>query len=254
MSRTKTGVLCLLCLTILLFGRPLEAWRQWEYVNPSDVEIRVVPDSYEVVAGETATFTIRVRNRTDKAVSIPFATGQRWDLSAWHEGVQIWRWSNGLRWAEAPHSISIRAGDTETFRLPWATTDRVGMPLPQGVYGVQGMVMTSPRFLISNLADIRLLPPKLVRGDVIKVKCGTTFAIDVPNLKDDDEIAWRVEYDLDDNRISAMTSLDSVTTKTLRFRADRPGHTIMHLFGYPPTKNYPRSIERRTYRIEVTSD
>ena len=246
----------LTCLTLfaalgMSMPDPAAAWRKWEYVQPHELEITIQPEAPEIVAGEVATFTIRVRNRTDKTVDLQFETGQRWDMACFHEGTQIWQWSNMLRWEEAPHSIPIRTDQPETTTLSWRTIDRTGAPLPQGVYKMQGMVMCSPRALVSNAAEIRLLPPVERRQDVVKVKIGRNFEVKVPHFVDKQTVTWQIEYDYNDNRIDPVDRRCDDTDEIITFIAKRVGHVTVHLYAHPEFKHVDSSLERRTFRVEV---
>jgi len=243
--------LALVPALVLAVAQPARAWRPFEFVNPQELEIRITPERRELTAGDTATFTISVRNKTDKPVKLSFDTGQRWDMAAFHNRTQIWRWSQGLRWYEAPHTLTLMPDKPETYSLSWTTRDRLGVPLPQGIYSVQGMVMVRPRHFVTNLTDIRLLPPKDKAREVIKVPLGGVFEIQVPTWQSGYEMTWRIEYDYNDNRITQIQSLGDLQTTTLRFSADRLGHVTMRLFGHSAFKDETLSLERRTYRIEV---
>lgn len=243
----------LLLLVCMVFPPPSSALRKWEYVNPRDLEIRIAPETAEVTAGETATFTITIRNRTDKSVDLPFATGQRFDLAVWHNEWQIYRWSQGKRWAEAPHSIPIRPRFPETFQLTWKTTDRILCPLPQGIYKVVGMVMTQPRFLMSNAARIRLVPPKIVPGQLVKVRLMQAFELDLPLFLDQKAVQWEIDYEYNDNRIDLHSERRTERTVTYTFIAKRAGHVVMHLYARPLFQDLGRGLERRTYRVEVVT-
>ena len=230
---------------------PAAAWRKWEHVQPHDLEITLRSDTPEVVAGEVATFTINVRNRTDKTVDIRFETGQRWDLAAFHNATQIWRWSNMLRWEDAPHSIPIRTDRPETATLCWRTVDRNGAPLPQGVYKVQGMVMCEPRALVTNAVAIRLLPPVERRLDTMKVKIGSHFEVKVPRFVRDRQVRWEIDYDDNDNRIDPVERRSDDKDEIITFVAKRVGHVTVRLYEHPEFKHADSSLERRTFRVEV---
>lgn len=230
---------------------PAAAWRKWEHVQPHEVEITLRPATPEIVAGEVATFTIKVRNRTDKTISLRFETGQRWDLASFHEDTQIWRWSNMLRWEEAPHSVPVRTDRPETSTLSWQTVDRNGAPLPQGIYKVQGMVMCSPRALVSNAVSIRLLPPVERRLDTMKVKVGTHFEVRVPRFVRNRGVTWDIDYDYNDNRVDPVERRSDDGNETITFIARRVGHVTIHLYEHPEFQHADRSLERRTFRVEV---
>ncbi len=236
---------------VFLVPHDVFAWRKWEHVNPADLEVRLVADQPEIVAGETGTFTLILRNRTDKPVSIDFATGQRWDLAVYHGNVQIWQLSNGLQWIESPHSISVRPGEPEIVKMSWTSIDRVGMPLPQDVYRAQALVMCSPRHLVSNKCQFRLLPPKNTGQGVTRVPVGKHFEIVLPRFLDGVEVDWRPDYDYNDNRVSEIEYRKTAKETIWTLRADRPGHVNLHMYGFVPFREQMRSKERRSYRIEV---
>jgi len=229
------------------------SWRNWEFINPSDLEIRISPERKELPAGDIASFTISIRNKTDKPVNIYFPTGQRWDMAGFHNGAQIFRWSQGLRWYEAPHSIPIQPGEVETQTLSWTTLDRVGCALPQGIYKAEGMVMTVPRHFVSNSVSFRLLPPRVIDSRTLKVKINQTFEIQVPKVLNDTNISWRIEYDYNDHRVSPIEHRVEGKNTILVFEAKRIGYVIMRLYGYPEFKFHDLSVERRTYRIDVVA-
>ncbi|NLI76340.1 MAG: hypothetical protein GX442_07860 [Candidatus Riflebacteria bacterium] len=249
----RRAALFLLLVACLVTPLPSLGLRKWEYVNPHDLEIRIAPETAEVTAGGTATFTITIRNKTDKTVNLPFATGQRFDLAVWHNEWQIFRWSQGKRWAEAPHSIPIRPRYPETYQLAWTTTDRLLCPLPQGIYKVVGMVMTQPRFLMSNAARIRLAPPKIVPGQLVKVRLMQAFELDLPLFLDRKAVQWEIDYEYNDNRVDLHSERRTDRTVTYSFLAKRAGHVVMHLYARPLFQDRGRSLERRTYRVEVVT-
>lgn len=230
---------------------PAAAWRKWEHVQPHDLEITLRPDIPEVVAGDVATFTLKIRNRADKTVDIRFETGQRWDLAAFHDNTQIWRWSNMLRWEDAPHSIPIRTDRPETASLGWRTVDRNGVPLPQGIYKVQGMVMCTPRALVTNTVAIRLLPPVERRLDTTKVKIGSFFEVRVPRFVKDRQVRWEIDYDYNDNRIDPVERRSDDKDEIITFVAKRVGHVTVHLYEHPEFQHADSSLERRTFRVDV---
>jgi len=230
---------------------PAAAWRKWEHVQPHDLEITLRPDIPEVVAGDVATFTLKIRNRADKTVDIRFETGQRWDLAAFHGNTQIWRWSNMLRWEDAPHSIPIRTDRPETASLGWRTVDRNGVPLPQGIYKVQGMVMCTPRALVTNTVAIRLLPPVERRLDTTKVKIGSFFEVRVPRFVKDRQVRWEIDYDYNDNRIDPVERRSDDKDEIITFVAKRVGHVTVHLYEHPEFQHADSSLERRTFRVDV---
>jgi hypothetical protein len=246
---------CLLTYLFLVFltGSALSAqtWRKWEFINPADLQITVSADSPEIIAGQTATFTINIRNRTDKTLQIPYKTGQQWDLAVYHDRTQIYRWSQGLTWADAPHSIPLKAGEIRSEKLSWTSIDRNGLPLPQGVYKIQGMVMTMPRYLVSNDCAVRLLPGEIKKTEIIETRLNQVFKIEVPRYSGNRELIWKIDYVYNDNRID-IHRVEKLDKKTIIFfHPKRVGHVTFHLFAFHDTQDVTVSLERRTFRIEV---
>lgn len=244
-------LLLLIFLLLLSSTASAERYRKWEFINPADLQITIIPDKPEIIAGTTATFTICIRNKTDKTVKIHYPTGQQWDLAVYHDRTQIYRWSQGLEWAASPHTIPLKTGETRSEKLYWTSIDRHGLPLPQGVYQIHGMVMTSPRFLVSNDCSIRLLPPKIEKTQVITAKLNQMFDIELPRYSGSRELTWKIDYVYNDNRI-AIHRIAKVDNKlVITFQPKRVGHVEFHLYGHIDTKNETISLERRSFRIEV---
>jgi hypothetical protein len=253
--RYLVATLALGLLVVLLQGDAAFAGgfrRPYEYVNPADLEIRLVPERTELIAGEIATFTIRIRNRSDKTVHVTFPTGQRWDMAGFHFGTQIFRWSQGWQWEESKHSIPIKAGKTEESPpIGWETVDRHGRPLPQGMYYAVGMVMCSPRRLMTNQVGFRLVPPVIENKGDITTYLNRTFELQVPRFINGREVSWVIRYDYNDNRIDQIGKRQDLNVTTLVFHAKRIGHVTMRLFAKPIFKLEAESLQRLTYRINV---
>ncbi len=225
--------------------------RPWEFINPADIEIKAWPEKKEIFAGDCATFTIQLRNRTDKTVSIFYPTGQRWDYAVYHEGMQIYRWSQGLHWEEAPHSVPLRPGQPITWQMCWQSRDRLNRNLPQGVYRLHAMVMTRPRYLVSNTFSIRLLPPDIKKTEIIEVNVNSFFEIELPRFDSIRELDWQIMYEYNDNRIAIHHVKKRENKLILIFKAKRVGHVNFHLYGRDSERKFSESMERRSYRIEV---
>lgn len=248
----KHAYTLLLLSFILLSGSVSgETWRKWEFINPADLQITITSDKPEIISGETATFTINIRNRTDKTVKIHYPTGQQWDLAVHHDRTQIYRWSQGLVWADAPHTIPIKKGETRTEKLSWVSVDRLGQPLPHGVYQVQGMVMTVPRYLVSNDCAIRLLPGEIKKTELIDAKLNQMFEISLPRYAGNREITWKIDYEYNDNRIDINRIAKREGNLIITFHPKRVGHVTFHLYAHKDTQDETISLERRTFRVEV---
>ena len=236
-------------------AEPEWAWRRWEYVQSKELGLTIAPDRLEMPTGDTATFTLTVRNRTDKPVRLRFFSGQHADFSVYHAGTEIFRWSqaNGLSWRDAPHIIELGAGDNRTYKMAWTARDRCGMPLPQDVYRGVGMLMLTPRRMMSNMAAIRLTPPRRER-DAVRVKIDRPFELRVPRQIDGKPVWWKTTYEYNDGRIEQLTSREEGNEWILNFRGLRLGHVVVHLLAYQPLRGVTDAMLRRTWRVEVLKD
>jgi hypothetical protein len=228
-----------------------ERYRKWEFVNPAHLRVTITPEKPEIVAGEIATFTITVRNRTNHTVKIHYPTGQQWDLAAYHGKTQIYRWSQGYTWADSPHTIPLKAGEARSQQLTWLTVDRNNMPLPHDSYIIHGMAMISPRHIVSNDCQIRLLPPAVKPTKTIEARLNQHFDIELPRYSGKYEIDWKIDYKYNDNRISVFSVNRTADKTVLTFLPKRVGHVEFHLYAYHEMQDATKSIERRSFRIEV---
>lgn len=228
-----------------------EKYRKWEFINPADLQITMTTEKPEIIAGTVATFTITIRNRTDKTVNIHYPTGQQWDFATYHNKIQIYRWSQGTIWADSPHTIPLKSGETRSEKLTWLTIDRNGVPLPQGIYTANGMVMTVPRFLVSSDCQVRLLPAEIKPTKIIETRLNQYFDIELPRYSNLRELDWKIDYVYNDNRIS-IHSVSKVKDKfVVTFHPKRVGHVEFNLYAFYETTDETSSLERRSYRIEV---
>lgn len=250
---TMKNLHLLTVILILLTACPLsaESYREWEFVNPAHLQITIAPEKPEIISGSIATFTITIRNRTNHTVEIPYPTGQQWDLAVYHSRTQIFRWSQGYTWEDSPHSIPLKRGETRSEKLAWLTVDRNGTPLPHGMYRAQGMVMTRPRYLVSNDCHIRLLPPEIKPMQTIETRLNQLFDIELPRYSGKHELSWHIDYVYNDNRIAIQAVRKSADKTILTFNPMRVGHVEFHLYAYHDTQNATKSLERRSFRIEV---
>ncbi|MGM0598886.1 MAG: BsuPI-related putative proteinase inhibitor [Candidatus Rifleibacteriota bacterium] len=220
-------------------------------MNPAHLEIKAWPEKKEIIAGTIATFTIQIRNRTDKTIDIFYPTGQRWDYAIFHHDTQIYRWSQGLEWAEAPHSVPLRPGKPIKHKMSWRSIDRLGRPLPVSRYRFTGMVMTKPRHLVSNTCSIDLLPPEVKKRKVLTAKLNQFFEIELPRYSSYYELKWQIRYEYNDNRI-AIHNVEKTSDKTIiTFKAKRKGHVNFHFYARRDIQDFGDSIERRSYRVIV---
>ncbi|PKL49361.1 MAG: hypothetical protein CVV42_06620 [Candidatus Riflebacteria bacterium HGW-Riflebacteria-2] len=247
-QHTLCVLLILLLSTTIL---PAERLRKWEFINPADLQVTITPEKSELISGTIATFTITIRNRTNHTINVHYPTGQQWDLAAYHGHTQIYRWSQGYTWADAPHTIPLKRGETRSQQLTWLTVDRNGEALPHSIYKIHGMAMLSPRHLVSNDCIIRLLPPAIKPQQLIETRLNQMFDIELPRYSGTYELDWQIDYVYNDNRISVHSVNRSADKVIVTFHPKRVGHVEFHLFAYHDTQDATRSLERRSFRVEV---
>lgn len=88
-----------------------------------------------VESGKPVTFTLIVKNTGATPVTFSFATAQRFDVVIWNDDcVEVWRWSRGRMFAQIVGSLSLAAGGTATFAIPWNQRDQAGRPVRVEAY------------------------------------------------------------------------------------------------------------------------
>jgi len=240
-------------LVLFLAASTLTAqnYRKWEFVNPADLQVTITPEKSELISGTIATFTVTIRNRTNHSIKLHYPTGQQWDLATYHGDTQIFRLSQGYIWVDSPHSIPLKRGETRSEQLTWLTVDRNGEPLPHGIYSAHGMAMIAPRHIVSNSCRIRLLPPELKPQQLIETRLNQMFDIELPRRSGKRELDWQIDYVYNDNRISVHSVNRTADKVIVTFHPTRVGHVEFHLYAYHDTQDATRSLERRSFRVEV---
>ncbi|HYM91869.1 MAG TPA: BsuPI-related putative proteinase inhibitor [bacterium] len=78
-------------------------------------------------AGKTVDFTLTIKNTGSTPAVFSFSTAQRYDVVIWNDDcMEVWRWSRGRMFAQAITSLSVPAGGTTVFHIPWDQRDQTG--------------------------------------------------------------------------------------------------------------------------------
>ena len=86
-------------------------------------------------AGKTVDFTLTIKNAGSTPAVFAFSTGQRYDIVIWNDDcVEVWRWSRGKLFTQANTSLSVPAGGTTVFHIPWDQRDQAGHPVRVAAY------------------------------------------------------------------------------------------------------------------------
>ena len=250
----KHKIFLFIFIFILLNSTSLFAARnQYYYGWHSQLECKITPDFPEISTGEIATFTITLRNKTDKTIDLQYKTGQEWDMVVMLGNQQVFRWSSPYIWSERPFSQPLKPGATKSTKLSWKAVSTVNQPLTQNTYTVRGIAMLSPKHLISEDCHIRLIPRNTIKKEIIKAKLNRIFTIELPSKSDDGELIWYIKYKYNDNRISLQKYTRDLKTIKFFMKPKRYGHVEFDIYGYPAKFKSNQSIERRSYRVEVTN-
>lgn len=100
-----------------------------------ELTVRVATPRATYAAGEPITFTLGVKNPTDSAITLRFATGQRYDFvieSA--AGAEVWRWSADRVFTQALGAQVVPPGWELDYEETFAGR------LAPGTYRVRGIV------------------------------------------------------------------------------------------------------------------
>lgn len=222
---------------------------KYHYGYKKGIEVKITPDIPEVPAGSIATFTISLKNISKYPLSIDYQTGQHWDLIIYQGKSIIYRWSDNYEWKKAPHSISLNPGEVISEKLSWESITAYNKPFPQGTYKCVGLVTCLPKTIITSEERFRLIPPSDVKKEIIKTRLNQCFDIELPRFADGSELKWVVKYVYNDNRIDATSRKLNPDSITITFMPKRLGYVEFYLYAY--TKEFNKSLERRSYRIEV---
>jgi hypothetical protein len=87
-----------------------------------------------------------VVNKADKLLPFKFNSSKTYDfvITDPATGQEIWRWSQGLMFAQVIRSDSIRGSSNWTFSEVWNYRDNARNPVPPGRYLLVGILASQP--------------------------------------------------------------------------------------------------------------
>ncbi len=90
--------------------------------------------------GQTIQFVVSVRNRSSSSQTLSFDTSQKSNIVVLDSGTatEVWTWSLGQSFSQNTSSLTIAAGQTQTFTVTWDQTDDSGQAVASGDYEVIG--------------------------------------------------------------------------------------------------------------------
>src|SRR5262249_50509117 len=128
--------------------------REWDLTYASlnglllagpDLSFTFAIDRLVYPADPTAVMQARltIRNTTSLPLSLPFNSGQQYDLAIRDEaGRQVFLWSEGKVFIQVLMRLDLNPGE-KTFVIDVKLADRAGKTFPAGRYTVEGWLTTS---------------------------------------------------------------------------------------------------------------
>ena len=88
--------------------------------------------------GQQVQLVLSVRNRSTSSQTISFNTAQQYNFAVFESGTatEVWTWSLGQAFAQQATTLTIPAGQTQTFTVVWNQTDEAGFAVAPGNYEV----------------------------------------------------------------------------------------------------------------------
>ena len=86
-------------------------------------------------------FVLSIRNRSSSNQTISFNTAQQYNFEVVQSGTanEVWTWSvNQQQFSQNTTSLTINAGQTQTFTVTWNQANDSGQQVPTGSYEVIG--------------------------------------------------------------------------------------------------------------------
>lgn len=86
--------------------------------------------------GQQIQLVLSVRNRSNTSQTISFNTAQQYNFVVLNSGsaAEMWTWSLSQSFAQSTSSLSIAAGQTQTFTVSWNQVADNGQLVPSGNY------------------------------------------------------------------------------------------------------------------------
>lgn len=93
------------------------------------------------VPGEPVEAALVLRYEGESPARVQFTSGQRFDLLVRRGGALVWRWSDDKAFAQVIQDVTLRAGETLTFRATWDQQDLQGRRAAPGDYEIVGVFL-----------------------------------------------------------------------------------------------------------------
>jgi hypothetical protein len=104
-----------------------------------NVTVKTDTDKTQYRSGEIVKLYVSLTNQGPDKIDLDFSSSQRYDFQILKGKVLVWQWSNDLMFAMALESITLKAGETLTFKEKWQSEDAT-----LGLYTLVGRIASQP--------------------------------------------------------------------------------------------------------------
>ncbi|MBI3976327.1 MAG: hypothetical protein HY334_08050 [Armatimonadetes bacterium] len=93
------------------------------------------------VPGEPVEASLTLRHEGDGPGRIQFTSAQRFDVLIRRGGALVWRWSDDKAFAQVIQEVTLRSGESLTFKATWGQQDLQGRRAAPGEYEIVGIFL-----------------------------------------------------------------------------------------------------------------
>jgi len=113
-------------------------------------------------------FVLSVRNRSSTSQTLSFNTAQQYNFEVVDSGIatEVWTWSLGQSFSQSNSSLTINAGQTQTFSVTWNQLNDASQLVSTGSYeAIGGVTCTNNSSSSSSSASINCMPTGIATSD-----------------------------------------------------------------------------------------
>jgi len=111
--------------------------------NPMQFSLTTDKPAYKI--GEPVSFTMKLRNKGDKAQDIQFFSGQRFDVSIQNAaGQTVWNWAANKRFTDSLSKSPLAPNEEMAFDATWNGHALPNFQIAPGTYSVHAKLTSRP--------------------------------------------------------------------------------------------------------------
>jgi hypothetical protein len=118
------------------------------------VEVDLTERGYALL--EPLVMVLTVTNVKGEDLTLTFPTAQRYDFIVRKGKQVVWRWSEGMMFAQVIGRETLRAGEFVSYEITWDQSGLEDMKPPLGAYSVQGILKTAQE-IVSEEKDFGIV-------------------------------------------------------------------------------------------------